>query len=112
MDQEDQQILKQLVEKYSYRVVVNYLCDLILEESDQPSQLTDTIAFHGQVVGEEIPEELAERYTNLRCSFCGKKRAQVANLIAGPSAYICVDCIELCNEIIEIAENSTSNPTD
>ena len=37
---------------------------------------------------------------NLRCSFCGKRREQVANLIAGPGVYICVECVDLCNEII------------
>jgi ATP-dependent Clp protease ATP-binding subunit ClpX len=36
----------------------------------------------------------------LRCSFCGKRREQVTNLIAGPGVYICVECVELCNEII------------
>src|SRR4028118_958123 len=37
---------------------------------------------------------------NLRCSFCGKRREQVANLIAGPGVYICVECVDLCNETI------------
>jgi len=37
---------------------------------------------------------------NLRCSFCGKRREQVANLIAGPGVYICVECVDLCNAII------------
>jgi len=37
---------------------------------------------------------------NLRCSFCGKRREQVANLIAGPGVYICTECVDLCNEII------------
>jgi len=37
---------------------------------------------------------------NLRCSFCGKRREEVANLIAGPGVYICVECVELCNDII------------
>lgn len=37
---------------------------------------------------------------SLRCSFCGKRREQVANLIAGPGVFICVDCVELCNQII------------
>src|SRR5687768_10084098 len=37
---------------------------------------------------------------NLRCSFCGKRREQVANLIAGPGVYICVECVDLCNDII------------
>ncbi|MBR2783315.1 MAG: ATP-dependent Clp protease ATP-binding subunit ClpX [Firmicutes bacterium] len=36
-----------------------------------------------------------------RCSFCGKTQDQVAKLIAGPNAYICNECIDLCNEIIE-----------
>ena len=37
----------------------------------------------------------------LKCSFCGKSQRQVKKLIAGPSVYICDECIELCNEIIE-----------
>ncbi len=37
----------------------------------------------------------------LKCSFCGKLQDQVKKLVAGPSVYICDECIELCNEIIE-----------
>ena len=37
----------------------------------------------------------------LKCSFCGKMQEQVKKLIAGPGVYICDECIELCNEIIE-----------
>ena len=37
----------------------------------------------------------------LKCSFCGKTQKQVKKLIAGPGVYICDECIELCNEIIE-----------
>ncbi|GMU56576.1 MAG: ATP-dependent Clp protease ATP-binding subunit ClpX [Candidatus Xenobia bacterium] len=37
----------------------------------------------------------------LKCSFCGKNQDQVRKLIAGPGVYICDECIELCNEIIE-----------
>jgi len=37
----------------------------------------------------------------LRCSFCGKPQEQVRRLIAGPNVYICNECIELCQEIIE-----------
>lgn len=37
---------------------------------------------------------------NLRCSFCGKNRDQVRKLIAGPTVYICDECVGLCNEII------------
>ncbi|MFR1758728.1 MAG: ClpX C4-type zinc finger protein, partial [Christensenellaceae bacterium] len=37
----------------------------------------------------------------LRCSFCGKAQEQVRRLVAGPGVYICDECIELCQEIIE-----------
>ena len=37
----------------------------------------------------------------LKCSFCGKSQKQVKKLIAGPGVYICNECIDLCNEIIE-----------
>ena len=44
----------------------------------------------------------------LKCSFCGKSQKQVKKLIAGPMVYICDECIDLCNEIIEeeLAESS------
>ena len=54
----------------------------------------------------------------LKCSFCGKSQKQVRKLIAGPGVYICDECIELCNEIIEeellaapSSENSEQLPT-
>ncbi|CAN5882499.1 MAG: ATP-dependent Clp protease ATP-binding subunit ClpX [Acidobacteria bacterium] len=50
------------------------------------------------------PEEI------LRCSFCGKSQNEVKKLIAGPSVYICNECIDICNEIInddEQAETAT-----
>ncbi len=37
----------------------------------------------------------------LRCSFCGKSQAEVKRLIAGPSVYICNECVDLCNEILD-----------
>src|SRR5438105_10567567 len=37
----------------------------------------------------------------MKCSFCGKSQKQVKKLIAGPGVYICDECIDLCNEIIE-----------
>jgi ATP-dependent Clp protease ATP-binding subunit ClpX len=37
----------------------------------------------------------------LKCSFCGKSQDQVKKLVAGPGVYICDECIELCNEIVE-----------
>src|SRR5918996_1004635 len=44
----------------------------------------------------------------LKCSFCGKSQKQVKKLMAGPGVYICDECIDLCNEIIEeeLSENS------
>jgi ATP-dependent Clp protease ATP-binding subunit ClpX len=44
---------------------------------------------------------LSESSEMLKCSFCGKSQKQVRKLIAGPGVYICDECIELCNEIIE-----------
>jgi ATP-dependent Clp protease ATP-binding subunit ClpX len=46
-----------------------------------------------------------EEGTNLACSFCGKSQREVKKLIAGPTVYICDECIELCNDII--AEEAT-----
>jgi ATP-dependent Clp protease ATP-binding subunit ClpX len=45
----------------------------------------------------------------LLCSFCGKSQRQVKKLIAGPGVYICDECIDLCNEIID--EELTTAPT-
>jgi len=39
--------------------------------------------------------------SHLKCSFCGKSQDQVRKLIAGPGVYICDECVELCNEILE-----------
>ena len=39
--------------------------------------------------------------TLLRCSFCGKTQEEVKKIIAGPTVYICDECIDLCNEIME-----------
>ena len=43
----------------------------------------------------------------LYCSFCGKSQNEVRKLIAGPSVYVCDECVELCNDIIreELQEN-------
>ena len=37
---------------------------------------------------------------NLICSFCGKTQEEVRKLVAGPSVYICDECVELCNDIL------------
>lgn len=50
----------------------------------------------------------------LKCSFCGKSQEQVRKLIAGPGVYICDECVELCNEILDeelFDSTSTSSPT-
>src|SRR6188472_3967474 len=49
----------------------------------------------------------------LYCSFCGKSQHEVRKLIAGPSVFICDECVELCNDIIreEIEESATSVPS-
>jgi hypothetical protein len=45
------------------------------------------------------------------CSFCGKYQDQVHHLIAGPSVFICDECIQLCNEILAHAEPDPTAPT-
>ncbi len=49
---------------------------------------------------------------NLSCSFCGKSQREVKKLIAGPTVYICDECIELCNDIIaeEYGQEETTAP--
>jgi ATP-dependent Clp protease ATP-binding subunit ClpX len=47
-----------------------------------------------------MPKKNDGKGTDLQCSFCGKSQEEVKKLIAGPSVYICDECIELCNEII------------
>ena len=50
---------------------------------------------------------------NLSCSFCGKSQREVKKLIAGPTVYICDECIELCNDIIaeEVGQDDVSTRT-
>ena len=45
----------------------------------------------------------------LYCSFCGKSQNEVRKLIAGPSVYVCDECVELCNDIIR-DETATADP--
>ena len=49
--------------------------------------------------------------TRLKCSFCGKTQDQVKKLIAGPEVYICDECVELCNEILDEEFLDTINHT-
>jgi len=53
--------------------------------------------------------KFGEEKGQLKCSFCGKVQEQVKRLIAGPGVYICDECIELCNEIIEEELNEASD---
>jgi ATP-dependent Clp protease ATP-binding subunit ClpX len=62
-----------------------------------------------------MPKHGDDRSGNLVCSFCGKSQDEVRKLIAGPTVYICDECIDLCNDIIaeecdhEEALNASSN---
>ena len=48
----------------------------------------------------------------LFCSFCGKNQNEVRKLIAGPSVYICNECIDLCNDIIKEEINESIDQND
>ena len=54
----------------------------------------------------------SEGNEQLLCSFCGKSQRQVKKLIAGPGVYICDECIDLCNEIIdeELTDSDAARP--
>ena len=58
---------------------------------------------------------MAKFDAHLKCSFCVKSQDQVRKLIAGPGVYICDECIDLCNEILdeELLDNqaNTTNST-
>ena len=53
-----------------------------------------------------------DRGVDLCCSFCGKHQSEVKKLIAGPSVYICDECIELCNDIIAEEYDSSDLPSE
>src|SRR5579862_596478 len=48
----------------------------------------------------------------LHCSFCGKNQREVRKLIAGPSVYVCDECITLCNEMISEGANENKAPAE
>ncbi|TVQ41780.1 MAG: ATP-dependent protease ATP-binding subunit ClpX [Gloeocapsa sp. DLM2.Bin57] len=59
---------------------------------------------------------MAKYDSHLKCSFCGKSQEQVRKLIAGPGVYICDECVDLCNEIldeelVEPTKNDVAQPT-
>ena len=53
---------------------------------------------------------MAKFDAHLKCSFCGKSQEQVRKLIAGPGVYICDECIDLCNEILDEELVDTQSP--
>ncbi len=53
--------------------------------------------------------ERDDRRRHTRCSFCGKGQEQVRKLVAGPGVYICDQCIDLCQEVLEEENRSTTN---
>jgi ClpX C4-type zinc finger len=64
-------------------------------------------------------ESVPERESQVACSFCGKGRDKVRKLIAGPHVYICDECVELCEDILQeeyeselstVHEQSSSQP--
>ncbi len=59
-----------------------------------------------------MPSRTPEGPETLKCNFCGKSQRHVKKLIAGPGVYICDECIELCNDIVEdeLAEEAVAEP--
>ncbi|MEO5559213.1 MAG: ClpX C4-type zinc finger protein, partial [Dokdonella sp.] len=63
---------------------------------------------------DERPSRSGDNGKILYCSFCGKSQHEVRKLIAGPSVFICDECVELCNDIIreELEEKAASARSD
>jgi hypothetical protein len=74
------------------------LVELIgLRDLDQES--ADALVRGVRVAGLDRPR-LVERAGDLSCSFCGKTQKEVRRIIAGPSAYICGECLSVCNDLV------------
>jgi len=54
-------------------------------------------------------DDMDKKGPDCNCSFCGKNQDEVEKLIAGPDVFICDECIELCNEIVEEQEGDDEN---
>jgi ATP-dependent protease Clp ATPase subunit len=77
------------------------------DESRQPERTT------GDLPAQALPDDedvTAERKPpdDMHCSFCGKLKTEVARLVAGPTVYICDECVALCEDII--AEDLEQRP--
>ncbi len=62
-----------------------------------------------QATQDESKPAQASEATQLACSFCAKKQSEVLMLIAGPTVYICSECVAFCEEIIK-EQNSSKKP--
>ena len=58
------------------------------------------IGYNGTVMVKRAKKSSSPRSKSIHCSFCGKNQREVERLIAGPSIYICNECIELCNDLL------------
>lgn len=80
----------------SQRRVLRFSENLLVLQRDEK-----TVQYEEQKVEREAEKKLyPEGRENIRCSFCGKPQAQCERLIAGNGAYICNECIGLCNDIL------------
>ena len=58
------------------------------------------VGLFGEEVGSSEEDE-PYKPPEMRCSFCGKKHDEVTKLIAGPAVFLCNECLDLCNSIME-----------
>ncbi len=77
----------------SFRLLQSLFSTVILLEANLEKA-------YGERWEERVPK-ISQEAETLRCSFCDKSQDEVAKLIAGPTVYICNECIEICNEILE-----------
>ncbi len=56
-----------------------------------------------------MPATTSDRPTTLHCSFCGKSEDAVARLISGPNVYICGECVEDCNVLLDERKESDAS---
>ena len=84
-------------------------CDTKTTIEDFPEEEADEVSFASWMEGWRDGMSLAARpaETEWRCAFCGKSRQEVRKLIAGPSVFICDECVDLCHEILEEGRSSS-----
>ena len=69
------------------------------------------VSLYTELRGIDMEDNTKNSSKLLHCSFCGKNQNEVPKLIAGPSVFICDECVDLCNEIIsdELEEKSSKS---